>query len=99
MKLILENWKKFLKEGSTDSPDINDVAARVADYISDELIPSSDVTGDEVSDHYIKSITLDDIYDNGDPRLVGDLFDSTESTRLMALVNVLVDEKGDIYDR
>jgi len=92
MKLILENWKKFLKEGSTDSPDINDVAARVADYIINELSPSSGVTGDEVSAHYIDRITLDDIYGDGDQRLVGDLFDSTD------LMN-LVDEKGGFYDR
>ena len=59
MKLILENWKKFLKEGSTDSPDINDVV----DYIINKLIPSAAATGDEVSDHYIKSITLDDSTD------------------------------------
>jgi len=88
MKLILENWKKFLKEGSTDSPDINDVV----DYIINELSPSSDVTGDEVSAHYIDRITLDDIYDNGDPRLVGEFFDSTH---LMDLVN----DRSDIYDR
>ena len=88
MKLILENWKKFLKEGSTDSPDINDVV----DYIINKLIPSSDVTGDEVSAHYIDRTTLDDIYGDGDQRLVGDLFDSTD------LMN-LVDEKGGFYDR
>ena len=88
MKLILENWKKFLKEGSTDSPDINDVV----DYIINKLIPSAAATGDEVSDHDIESITLDDIYGDGDQRLVGDLFDSTD------LMN-LVDEKGGFYDR
>ena len=88
MKLILENWKKFLKEGSTDSPDINDVV----DYIINKLIPSAAKTGDDVSDHYIESITLDDIYGDGDQRRVGDLFDSTN---LMDLVN----DKSGFYDR